>query len=186
MSREQAIANLTPVFRQFGYEGSTLSRLSRATGLGRASLYHHFPGGKEEMAAAVLERANQILDQTVLDPLRQDLDPYQRLQHMCRSLSEFYHQGQDACLLAILSLGEADDRFHEQVRAAMVVWIEALAQALQAAGLSPSVAQERAEDALMQIQGALVVVRGLGDCRPFRRLMARLPQELLKAETPID
>jgi len=41
---------LTDVFRTYGYEGATLSRISEATGLQRASLYHRFPGGKEAMA----------------------------------------------------------------------------------------------------------------------------------------
>ena len=42
------------VFRAHGYEGATLSVITEATGLGKGSLYHFFPGGKEELAAAVL------------------------------------------------------------------------------------------------------------------------------------
>jgi hypothetical protein len=39
----------------FGYrEGASLSLISEATGLGKGCLYHFFPGGKEEMADAVL------------------------------------------------------------------------------------------------------------------------------------
>ena len=45
---------LTRVFQTYGYDGATLSRISDATGLQRASLYHRFPGGKEEMAKFVL------------------------------------------------------------------------------------------------------------------------------------
>ena len=55
MDRSEAVQKLVMVFRQHGYEGATLSKISEATGLGRASLYHHFPGGKQEMARAVLE-----------------------------------------------------------------------------------------------------------------------------------
>ncbi|MEM8810542.1 MAG: TetR/AcrR family transcriptional regulator, partial [Cyanobacteria bacterium P01_G01_bin.38] len=44
MTKDAAIAKLTPVFRRYGYEGASLSMLSKATGLGKASLYHHFPG----------------------------------------------------------------------------------------------------------------------------------------------
>ncbi|NJR74520.1 MAG: helix-turn-helix transcriptional regulator, partial [Scytonema sp. CRU_2_7] len=53
-SKEKVIVQLTKVFRQYGYEGATLARLSEATGLGKASLSSPFPKGKEEMAAAVL------------------------------------------------------------------------------------------------------------------------------------
>ncbi|TGQ06111.1 helix-turn-helix domain-containing protein, partial [Mesorhizobium sp. M00.F.Ca.ET.217.01.1.1] len=40
------------VFREHGYEGASLALIGAATGLGKGSLYHFFPGGKEEMARA--------------------------------------------------------------------------------------------------------------------------------------
>ena len=45
---------LAEVFRAHGYEGASLSLITRATGLGKGSLYHLFPGGKAEMAACGL------------------------------------------------------------------------------------------------------------------------------------
>lgn len=35
MSKEQTIAKLIAIFRQYGYEGTTLSMLAKATGLGK-------------------------------------------------------------------------------------------------------------------------------------------------------
>lgn len=46
MDRAEAVRRLVKTFRQSGYEGTTLSQISQATGLGKASLYHHFPNGK--------------------------------------------------------------------------------------------------------------------------------------------
>ncbi|MEO1396256.1 MAG: TetR family transcriptional regulator [Cyanobacteria bacterium J06634_5] len=57
------------MFRQFGYEGVTLTKISRETGLGKASLYHHFPGGKGAMAEATLACVNQLLETSILQPL---------------------------------------------------------------------------------------------------------------------
>ena len=48
MPKEEIITKLIPVFRYYGYEGATVSRLSEATGLKKASLYHHFQGGKSK------------------------------------------------------------------------------------------------------------------------------------------
>ena len=56
-SRADVVTQLVDLFFRHGYNGTTLSLISSGTGLGRASLYHHFPGGKEEMARAVLEQA---------------------------------------------------------------------------------------------------------------------------------
>jgi len=48
------LKGLTKVFRSKGYEGANLSELAQATNLKKASLYHRFPGGKQEMAVTVL------------------------------------------------------------------------------------------------------------------------------------
>ncbi|MEO0596070.1 MAG: hypothetical protein AAF126_08185 [Chloroflexota bacterium] len=47
------------------------------------------------------------------------------------------------------------------------------------AGIEPNTARERSENAVMQIQGALVLVRGLEDTSLFDRVMAQLPDLLL-------
>jgi TetR/AcrR family transcriptional repressor of lmrAB and yxaGH operons len=54
-TRPDIIPALAEVFREHGYEGASLALLGDATGLGKGSLYHFFPNGKEEMAAAVLD-----------------------------------------------------------------------------------------------------------------------------------
>ncbi len=61
MVKNETIAQLLNVFQKYGYEGATLTRLSEATGFGRASLYHHFAKGKEEIAAVVLNDTNDWL-----------------------------------------------------------------------------------------------------------------------------
>ena len=65
---EKLIERLTSVFRIYGYEGASLSRIAEATGLQRASLYHRFPGGKEEMAEAVLNACRPLVYQPYPSP----------------------------------------------------------------------------------------------------------------------
>ena len=48
-----------------------------------------------------------------------------------------------------------------------------------AAGIEPEVAHSRVEEAVMLIQGALVLVRGLDDTAPFERVVVCLPERLL-------
>ena len=65
ISREEVLNRLTKTFRTYGYDGASLAKLSEATGLGPSSLYHYFPGGKEEMAQAVLNHANVWLEANI-------------------------------------------------------------------------------------------------------------------------
>jgi len=52
---DDLICKLTDVFRNVGYDGASLAVLADATGLKKASLYHRFPGGKEQMAEEVFK-----------------------------------------------------------------------------------------------------------------------------------
>ncbi|NER24866.1 MAG: TetR/AcrR family transcriptional regulator [Symploca sp. SIO1C2] len=183
LDKSEIVRKLVPVFRTFGYEGATLSRISKATGLGRASLYHHFPHGKQEMAQAVLNYVNEWFGATVLEPLRSSQQPVERLIAMSDSLNRFYNCGQDTCLLSIFTLGECHDLFESHVQRALNTWIDHLAQVLTEGGLSGEQAYQRAEDAVIQIQGALIVTRGLGCTKPFERIVQQLPEQLLKPGT---
>ena len=179
MSKEQVIYQLIPVFRHYGYEGATVSRLSEATGLKKASLYHHFQGGKEQMAAAVLEYVANWLQENVFAPLKSDKEPRERIRAMSQGIDEFYHSGQNPCLLSVMSVGEADNLFHQQLEQGLKNWLDLLSKVVEETGVEPERARQRAEDALMLIQGALVLVRVTNDTKPFKRAIAKLPQILL-------
>jgi len=69
--------------------------------------------------------------------------------------------------------------FHAQIKQALNVWIDAVAEVLIDAGIERSLARQRAEDAILQIQGALVLTRGLEDTAPFERVLQHLPEILL-------
>jgi TetR/AcrR family transcriptional regulator, lmrAB and yxaGH operons repressor len=181
MSKQTYIPILLKLFRQFGYEGVTLTKISQATGLGKASLYHHFPGGKAEMATVALAEVNQWLETKMLPILNseQDRSPIVIFQSMCQETSRFFNSGKNPCLWAILVMEETSDTlFHDEISSALTKWIDAIAQVLIKAGGDRKLAQQRAEDAIIAIQGALIVSRGLRNYAPFQRVLQQLPQQI--------
>lgn len=179
MAKQDLIPQLAIVFRTYGYEGATVARFSETTGLSKASLYYHFPNGKEEMAKEVLDYLNQRL-LSALAELHQKGAPLERLRRLCERLNDFYHQGQFACLLALFSLGEASTLFQGQIQTALKTWIDAIAQVLTESEFSDEEAHSRAQQAVLQIQGALVLARGLSDARIFEQVLNELPKALLR------
>lgn len=179
MPKDTYIPCLLHLFRQYGYDGATLTRISEATGLGKASLYHHFPGGKDEMMASVLDYLEQWMTQNILQPLHGAGKPEARLQQMGQRLSAVYEDGNQPCLSAILLLGSARDQIHDRVQQLYRAWIDAIAAVCVEAGLKASLAQQRGEDAIIAIQGALILAQGLSDPAPFQRVMRQLPQKLI-------
>ena len=179
MSKSAYGPTLLRLFRQFGYEGVTLTKISQATGLGKASLYHHFPRGKAEMAEVALLQVNQWLEINILPILERPEKPIAKFQAMCEETSQFFDAGQNSCLWAGLVLAQSsDDLFHRQIRGAFLQWIAAIAQVLITAGLEATLAQQRGEDAMIAIQGALILSHGLHDFGPFQRVLQQLPQQL--------
>ncbi len=182
MAKAEVIPQLMAVFQQYGYEGASITRFSEATGLKRASLYHYFPKGKEEMADAVLDYITQALKEQLLAPLRSDRPPIDRIRGMNHNVDAFYRQGQQDCLLALLSVGEAHELFHGRVQQALNLWIGSLATVLEDAGITPPTARQRAEEAISLIQGALVLSRGLNNTEIFKRILHQMPEALLRPE----
>lgn len=180
MPKDTYVPCLLTLFQQYGYDGATLSKISEATGLGKASLYHHFPGGKDEMVRTVLDTLQAGLEQHILVDLQGEGDAVMRLQQMCDRISAFYQDGSNPCVLAILLLGSAREVFQGRVQQLLTLWIDAIATVLLELGLDQHLAQERAEDALITIQGALVLAQGLNDVAPFQRVMQKLPENLCR------
>ncbi|MEE8468322.1 MAG: TetR/AcrR family transcriptional regulator [Planctomycetota bacterium] len=174
----QLLEHLSEVFREHGYEGASLSLISDATGLGRASLYHHFPGGKAEMALAVLRHIDGRLASEVLSPLSQTGKPETRVRKVAERLTDFYMRGTFSCLLDTLSLGDPNTELRAAVKASFEGLLEAFAKVSREAGLAPSQAKRRAADAVIRIQGSVVMARATGDTKPFLRTMKGLPQLL--------
>lgn len=183
LSRDEVVDRLMLVIRRRGYDGASLTELSRATGLGKSSLYHYFPQGKDDMVREVLGRLERQLRESLFAPLSGSGSPLRRLRAMVDTLDAFYRGGREACVLANLVLGGTRQRFHSQLGRIFGEWVAAIAGALADAGLSRALARTRAEGAVMRIQGALVLAGALGDPVVFGRAIRQLPAELLAPAT---
>ena len=176
MPKETYIPCLLQLFRRYGYDGATLSRISKATGLGKASLYHHFPGGKEEMVDAVLESIERWRLDNIVPALEGEGDARTRLQRMCDRFSELYEQGEQPCLSAILLMGSARDVFHDKIQAVFSAWIAAISDLLIAEGVEETSARQKAEDVAIAIQGSLILAQALDQPAIFQRVLRELPE----------
>ncbi|BCL33358.1 TetR/AcrR family transcriptional regulator [Streptomyces aurantiacus] len=166
-------ARLAAVFRASGYAGASLSDLSRAVGLQRASLYHRFPDGKPAMAAAVLtSMETQFGD--ILQPLASEPD----VAEMARRMALVYKDGLMACVLDTMTLSGAPQGIRDQATRLARTWLQAMSDAAARAGASEQDAQRRARAALVRIEGALVVARVLDDSSVFEQVLGELPDLL--------
>jgi AcrR family transcriptional regulator len=177
--RAELLPLLAEVFRAHGYEGATLSLIGEATGLGKGSLYHFFPGGKQQMATEVLAEIDGWFEANIFAPLRSSDDPAGAIAAMIEGVDGYFRSGQRVCLVGVIALGASRDMFAVQVHDYFERWNDALSRLLARSGLNARTARRRSTDALLSIQGALVLARALDDPGIFRRALSDVSARLL-------
>ncbi|MFC4348700.1 TetR/AcrR family transcriptional regulator [Kordiimonas lipolytica] len=167
---------LEQVFKENGYEGASLKLLAATTGLSKASLYHHFPKGKSEMAAYVLAYSGARLSKLVLAPLRSANK--EGLLASLRGAVTYYGGDVPICLMNSLLLGEGRELFGSQIRTAVDAWQAGLSACLVGEGTEKGEADAWASDAIGRIQGALVLCRVEGTRVPLDNCLEALSSDV--------
>ena len=181
-TKAQVLDRIMESFRKHGYDGASLATISERTGLGKSSLYHHFPGGKEQMAHEVLAHLNASFLPT-FQAVEHEPNPKKKLDLLLNAIDAFYDGGKKACLLERLGASVDRARFGAPLKATFIGLMAELAKICRAAGLSAATAQRRAEEAIVRIEGALVVSAGMGDTSVFGRTIDDLRATMLAPES---
>jgi hypothetical protein len=85
------------------------------------------------------------------------------------------------CALDSLSLPAGSEGLRAALGNSLDAWLGAFEQLARKGGLSPSVARDRAEQAIIEIEGSLVLARVKGETGPFLRTLRKLPKLLLES-----
>lgn len=166
------LEGLMEVLRTKGFDGATLNDLAAASGLQKASLYHRFPGGKEQIASAVLEYSNQWLNDNIYQVLNdKSLSLNNRLDKVIENIQILYNRGEAICLLRSLSMDNGIVIVAKQIKNEMLSWIAAFSQFGVEFGFEPITAERIAYEGLIKIQGSLVVSKGLGNITAFQEAL---------------
>ncbi|CAM2157417.1 TetR family transcriptional regulator [Pararobbsia alpina] len=173
-SKDEIIDRLFTVFRDHGFEGASLSDLSRATGLGKSSLYHHFPNGKTQMAEAVLERATSVIDSDIAGVTKLGIPLKARLHKVVATLEQMYAGGRTACVLGQLASSNASAEVRQGLRIAFDHWIGAIESLALESGMPAERAHHFSRDWIAWVQGSLVMQAATGETASFQRAMDAL------------
>jgi TetR/AcrR family transcriptional regulator, lmrAB and yxaGH operons repressor len=179
LTKPEILGRLMDLFREKGFDGASLSDISETTGLGKSSLYHHFPNGKEEIALQVLAHLEEQLERALFEPMRSTGTPGQKLDRMLDTIDSFYEGGKKACLLERLCASVDAGRFRRPLGRAFNAWIEAVETLGVESGLPRAAARFRAEDLVVRIEGALVLCAGTGNTGVFARTIRDLRESVL-------
>lgn len=180
IEEQELLTRILEVFRDQGYEGSSLKDLSEASGLKKASLYHRFPRGKEEMAEAVLDFVGAYLETKIFAVMRENVSVKVKGKRISEELSTFYRNGLGPCLLDTMSLkGKQGEGIQERLQGAMDFVLGKFTELSIEAGYSKKEARQKSIMALALLEGALVITRINNDEKVFKDLMKNLVDVLI-------
>ena len=92
----------------------------------------------------------------------------QRLEKVIGHIDTLYAQGKKSCVLRTLSMDTGMPTLDNLVEVAMHTWIKGFSQLATDIGFTPTESKQKAIQTLINIQGALIISKGLGNTTIFK------------------
>jgi len=180
--KEILTEQIRETFVRRGYDGATLAHLARATGLSRASLYHHFPAGKPEMASTLTRHAIIELQTRAFNHLNTPEPLLNRLIALINGFAQYTAQGSRPCLLAVFIHHDTASEETAELQLAITQqfrdWHTALTQAFMEGNLKEKKAHQQAHELVTLLYGSLIAARMHDQSELFAQAMKRLKKQL--------
>ncbi|MFL0093331.1 TetR/AcrR family transcriptional regulator [Tenacibaculum maritimum] len=171
----QVLKGFISVFRAKGYEGASLNELAAASGLKKASLYHRFPGGKKEMALAVLNYIEEWIEKNIYGVLVDSTKlEKERIEMVVKNINDLYSGGVESCMFRSLSLDLGIALFDKEIKRGTELWIKGFLIFGMEIGMPKYSAAELASQSYIDIQGSLVLSKSIGTTVPFLKALKKI------------
>lgn len=187
-TRERLMRAMLHGLRTRGFHGVGLNELLAEAEASKGVLYHHFPGGKTELAVATIEQVAQRITSSLHALLQKHDDPVDALGAWLNGAQKTLQTSryEAGCPLAAIALEStpADTTIRAAVARAFDAIRMTLAAALAAKGLDEQRASSFAALAVSAYEGGLIQARVAASRKPFQdsaqMLLAVLQQSLCR------
>src|ERR1700754_196706 len=182
-SRERMIESAALLFREHGYSGTGFRDVIEHSGAPRGSIYHHFPGGKEQLAADTVEWASGVIERR-LERAAHNGDPIVALGMFVDGWREILEDSnfRAGCpVVAVAAEADAGATATAAAAAAFARWQDVIAHTLIDAGVGRTDARRLATLVVAAIEGAILLCRARQDIRPLRDVHRALEATLRTA-----
>lgn len=191
-TRDRLLAATNESFRRRGYNGTSMKDVTSAAQAPTGSLYHFFPGGKDDLAAAVITTSGAAYRELFEAIAHEAASPAAAVTDFFDGAAAVLEETDfiDPCPIGtvareVASTNEALRRATEQVFAS---WIDAVTARLAAAGVAKQEAERLAAAIVAALEGGFVLARARRDADVLRdtgRIMRGVVEHTL-ARAPVD
>jgi AcrR family transcriptional regulator len=163
---EAAVTSL----RRRGVAGMSFTEVLTDSGAARGAIYHHFPGGKNQLIAeAAQHNANDVLTHLATLPNTTPAALVDAFLQAIRPVVEASTHGYGCAVAAVAVDPDGDQALREVAATAFSAWTGQLADALTTAGMPTESAADLATTLIALLEGAHVLCRASGSLASFEQ-----------------
>lgn len=169
------------LFREFGYRGTSMKQVVAASGATIGSVYHHYPGGKDELAVAVINTSGATYQQLIEAVLAASPSLTRGIAAVFKSAAKVLHDSNylDPCPVGGVAREIASSHPELRVETQVVLnnWIDAAGSVIAKDVSDPLEVQDLATLFVAALEGGFLLSRAAQSPEPvlaIGRAMVRL------------
>jgi AcrR family transcriptional regulator len=155
-----------------GYQATGVKQITREAGVSHGSMYHFFPGGKDELAVAAVRHAEAEFAEMLETALVALPDPADAIELVTARLGEYLQCSEwtDGCPITATALETAGrvPEIEKAVSVAFSTWRELVAVKLIGAGFAEGSAVDLAWTVINTLEGAELAAQVERSIEPLR------------------
>jgi AcrR family transcriptional regulator len=171
-TKDRIMDSSAELFRRQGYTGTGIKQILAAANAPFGSLYHFFPGGKEQLGAETIRSSGGLYMQLFATIAAQAPDVPTAIAGFFSGAAETLLQTDyaDACPIATVALeiSSSNEQLREACADVFDGWIAGATEYFAAAGIPRARARELALSMLCLLEGAFIFCRALRSTEPLQ------------------
>ncbi|GAA5151787.1 MULTISPECIES: TetR/AcrR family transcriptional regulator [Amycolatopsis] len=170
-TRQRMLDSAADLFHTQGYHATGLNQLVNAGGAPKGSLYFHFPGGKEQLAAEAVTLSGERVAVQLRDLLHAAPDPGTAIVSVLEALAHNLIESdfRRGCPIATVAVDAGESAvIRDACASGYTSWRDVIADYLVREGFPDQRAASLAVLALSAIEGALLLAKTQHDVAPLR------------------
>jgi TetR/AcrR family transcriptional repressor of lmrAB and yxaGH operons len=184
-TRAKLVTAAHQLIRRHGYAGTGLNDVIAESGAPKGSLYHHFPAGKEELAAAAVRQSATGTRRSLTGLAEASASAADLVRAQAKGLVAWLEGTEftEGCAIAATTaeLQPDMDRLAQACREGFAGWRDPYAARLRADGCDEATAARLADFVTAGMEGALLLARAERSCEPLRNVAEEIARHLGRA-----
>ena len=164
ITEDELINTCIKVFRERGYNGTSMQDLADACELTKGNFYHYYTN-KEALMKAALKKVNSYFNYLFFDKLHQPQLSIREKKQLFKEKALQLFDEKGGCIMGNTALESAITHpdFRQLVRVFFDQWIKAMRQLYIESGMSGDEANERAKQSVALAEGSIMMMQVFQD-----------------------